>query len=59
MRGSAKRAVEHLRSALDELVRIGGEGAGLAAHQEQAALRIRQALELLEGAGPGGFDPVA
>jgi hypothetical protein len=45
-----------IRTALDSLVVRGSEDRDLMAHEERAAIRLRQALELLEGTGTGGFE---
>jgi hypothetical protein len=44
-----------IRTALDTLVVRGSEDRDLMEHEERAAIRLRQALELLEGTGTGGF----
>jgi hypothetical protein len=55
-----RAATGHTRAALDALVRLSGElerrGFATRERDERAAVRLRQALELLEGTGPGGFD---
>jgi len=57
MSSDDRNVVDHTRAALDGLVELNDHRGPLMEHEERAALRLRQALELLEGTGPGGFMP--